>query len=241
MTARINTMGEKKPAEKKGSEKKAKVRDNKEKRTKTPRTTPDSQITQENKGMKKILIPIIAIIAAIAVCFVLGLTGFFSDTPFGRVFSNIFSKSSITYQATTRFLYSTDGGNQWSETIQEIPVDTTYYLAVEMQVSQSEETKEEKTVVATITIPNTTVQDCYLDDHPGVSITGDVDAVTNSVSYDFNIVAATSPSKFRVVFECKPLGEGRSKVEVVYDDNVSESWDTTGTIKYVAPKNGGEN
>ena len=76
MTARINTMGEKKPAEKKGSEKKAKVRDNKEKRTKTPRTTPDSKITQENKGMKKILIPIIAIIAAIAVCFVLGLTGF---------------------------------------------------------------------------------------------------------------------------------------------------------------------
>lgn len=155
------------------------------------------------------------------------------DNKAGRGFLNFFSKSEIVYQATTRFLYSQDGGITWSETIQEIPVDTTYYLAVEMQVSQSEETKDEKTVVATITIPNTTVQDCYLDDHPGVSITGKVDAVTNSVSYDFNIVAATSPSKFRVVFECIPLGEGRSKVEVVYDDNVSDSWDTTGTIKYV--------
>ena len=162
------------------------------------------------------------------------------DNKAGRGFLNFFSKSEIVYQATTRFLYSQDGGITWSETIQEIPVDTTYYLAVEMQVSQSEETKDEKTVVATITIPNTTVQDCYLDDHPGVSITGKVDAVTNSVSYDFNIVAATSPSKFRVVFECIPLGEGRSKVEVVYDDNVSDSWDTTGTIKYVEPKNGGE-
>ena len=159
------------------------------------------------------------------------LTG--CDNSIGRKFSNIFSKSDITYQATTRFLYSTDGGDQWSETIQEIPVNTTYYLAIEMQVTQSEETKDEKTVVSTITIPNTTVQDCYLDDHPGVSITGKVDAATNSVSYDFNIVAGTSPSKFRVVFECKPLGEGRAQVDVVYDDNVSDSWDATGTIKYV--------
>ena len=97
-----------------------------------------------------------------------------------------------------------------------------------------ENTKEEKTVVATITIPSTTVLDCFLDDHPGVSITGKTDAVTNSVSYDFNVVAATSPMKFRVVFECKPLTEGRTKVEVVYDDNVSPNWDATGTIKYVA-------
>ena len=58
--------------------------------------------------------------------------------------------------------------------------------------------------------------------------------VTNSVSYDFNVVAGTSPIKFRVVFECKPLSEGRTKVEVVYDDNVSSNWDATGTIKYVA-------
>ncbi|MBQ6520494.1 MAG: hypothetical protein IJI14_17400 [Anaerolineaceae bacterium] len=156
------------------------------------------------------------------------------ESPIGRAISGIFGKSEIVYQASTRFLYSMDGGVSWSETIQEIPVNSTYYLAVEMQVSQSETTKEEKTVVATITIPSTTVLDCYLDDHPGVSITGRTDAVTNSVSYDFNIVASTSPSKFRVVFECKPLSEGRTKVEVVYDDNVSPNWDATGTIKYVA-------
>jgi len=164
------------------------------------------------------------------------LTGcnFFEDTSFGRLVSSPFKKHTITYQASTRFLYSTDGGASWSETVQEIPVNTTYYLAVEMQVSQSENTKDEKTVVATVTIPSTTVLDCYLDDHPGVSITGRVDAVSKSVSYDFNVVAGTSPMKFRVVFECKPLSEGRTKVEVVYDDNVSSNWDATGTIKYVA-------
>lgn len=159
------------------------------------------------------------------------LTG--CDNSFTRSVSNVFSNSKITYQASTRFLYSTDGGASWSETIQEIPINTTYYLAVEMQVSQSEETKEEKTVVSTITIPSTNVLDCYLDDHPGVSITGKEDAETNSISYNFNIVAGTSPSKFRVVFECKPISEGRTEVQVVYDDNVSDSWDASGTIKYV--------
>ena len=162
-------------------------------------------------------------------------SAFFEETSFGRTVSAPFRSADIVYQASTRFLYSTDGGTTWSETIQEVPVNATYYLAVEMQVVQSEETKDEKTVVATITIPSTTVLDCYLDDHPGVSITGKVDALTNSVSYDFNVVAGTSPSKFRVVFECKPLAEGRTKVEVVYDDNVSENWDASGTIKYVAP------
>lgn len=160
------------------------------------------------------------------------LTG--CDNQFTRTFDKVFGNSEISYQASTRFLYSQDGGTSWSETIQEVPVNETYYLAIEMQVAQSEETSDEKTVVATITIPSTNVLDCYLDDHPGVSITGNVDAVTNSVSYDFNIVAGTSPNKFRVVFECKPLEEGRTTVEVVYDDNVSSSWDASGTIKYVS-------
>lgn len=180
----------------------------------------------------------IVTIIALAMC-ALTLTGCdLGDSSIGRAVENVFSKSEIVYQASTRFLYSTDGGSSWSETIQEIPVNTTYYLAVEMQVSQSEETKKENTVTATITIPSTNVLDCYLDDHPGVSITGNVDAVNNSVSYDFNVVASTSPVKFRVVFECKPLSEGRTKVEVVYDDNVSSNWDATGTIKYVAQTEG---
>ena len=157
-----------------------------------------------------------------------------TDTKFGRTISGVFGKSDITYQATTRFLYSQDGGKSWSETIQEIPVNQTYYLAVEMQVAQSEETKEEKTIVCTITIPYTTVVDCYLDDHPGVSITGRIDAENSSESFDFNLVAGTSPVKFRAVFECKPIEEGRATVSVVYDDNVSENWDASGTIKYVS-------
>lgn len=161
------------------------------------------------------------------------------ESSFWRSITNVFDKSEIVFQATTRFLYSVDGGASWSETIQEVDVDETYYLAIEMQVSQSEETKDEQIVVATITIPQTAVLDCYLDDHPGVSITGKEDAVTNSISYDFDIVAGTSPSKFRVVFECKPLEEGRASVSVVYDDSVSASWDASGTIKYVEKKEDG--
>lgn len=182
--------------------------------------------------MKKILLPILfGVVAVAGVGTATTLTG--CDNQFTRTFGKIFNDSNVVYQASTRFLYSQDGGTSWSETIQEIPINKTYYLAIEMQVAQTEETSEEKTVKATITIPSTSVLDCYLDDHPGVSITGNVDAVTNSVSYDFDVVAGTSPSKFRVVFECKPLEEGRATVEVVYDDNVSESWDSSGTIKYV--------
>ena len=174
---------------------------------------------------------ITALLVAMVMCTTF-LTG--CNNPITRTFNNIFGNSEVVYQASTRFLYSQDGGKTWSETIQEVPVNETYYLAVEMQVSQSEETKEEKTVVAQITIPSTNVLDCYLDDHTGVSITGHEDSVSKSITYDFDIVASTSPSKFRVVFECKPLDEGRTTVEVVYDDNVSSNWDASGTLKYVA-------
>lgn len=182
---------------------------------------------------------------ALILGFLLGIfglhrNGFFEDTPFGREVSRLFKKHEITYQASTRFLYSTDGGRSWSEVVQEIPVNVVYYLAVEMQVSQSEETNEEKAVVARITIPSTIVLDCYLDDYPGVGITGKTDAITNSVSYDFNVVAGTSPNKFRVVFECMSLSEGRATVEVVYDDNISPNWDASGIIKYVATQTAGD-
>ena len=160
------------------------------------------------------------------------------DNKVGREAEKFFGKSEVTYQAETKFMYSLDQGNSWSETIQEVPINETYYLAVEMQVSQSEETKEEQKVVATITIPQTNVLDCYLDDHPGVSITGQEDAVNKSISYPFDIVTGTSPSKFRVIFECKPLEEGKAEVQVVYDDKVDSAWDKTGKIKYVAADGG---
>ncbi len=180
------------------------------------------------KTMKIIAITLIIVLIASCLGVLIGC-----NSEFGRAVQGWFGNSSVQFQATTRFLYSQDGGKSWSETIQEVPVNQTYYLAVEMQVAQSEETKEEKTIVCTITIPYTTVVDCYLDDHPGVSITGKTDSENNSESFDFNLVAGTSPVKFRAVFECKPIEEGRATVSVVYDDNVSENWDASGTIKYV--------
>lgn len=143
----------------------------------------------------------------------------------------------VKYEAHTRFLYSIDGGNTFKETLQEVPVNSTYYLAVEMQVVQSAKTDKEMAVVATITIPNTNVVDCYLDDHPGVTVNGTTNTLDNSISYKFNVVAGTSPIKFRVVFECKPLAAGKTSILVQYDDLVSESWDATGTIKYVVVEN----
>lgn len=185
-----------------------------------------------NKIKRFVALPLIMSIGLV------GLTScedynFFEDSSVGRAVAKPFTDSDLVFQASTRFLYSTDGGQSWSETIQEVPVGETYWLAIEMQVSQDEESKDENIVVATITIPNTDVLDCYLDDHPGTSITGNVDSANNSVSYDFNIVASTTPEKFRVVFECQPIDTGRSRVEVIYDDNVSENWDATGTIRYV--------
>lgn len=165
----------------------------------------------------------------------------FDNSPAGRSIKNPFTKSNIVFQPQTRFLYSLDGGNNWSETIQEVPVGSTYYLAIEMQISQSEQTNEEQVIVSTVRIPSTNVVDCYLDDHPGVSITGNKDSVTGVVSYNFNIVAGVKPDKFRVVFECVPMEKGRAQVEVVYDDKVSESWDKTGTIKYVEAKSSTQN
>lgn len=140
----------------------------------------------------------------------------------------------VIYQANTRFLYSMNGGLNWSETIQEITVGNTYWLAIEMSVVQSAETKSEMTVRAEVTVPNTNVVDCYLDDHPGTSITGTPNPITGSTTYQFNLVAGTNPTKFRAVFECVPLLEGRASIYVVYDDKVSASWDATGAVKYVS-------
>ncbi len=103
----------------------------------------------------------------------------FDNSPAGRGIRNPFTKSDIVFEPQTRFLYSMDGGTTWSETIQEVPIKSTYYLAIEMQISQSEQTNDEQVIVATITIPSTNVVDCYLDDHPGVSI--------HSSSYDITL------------------------------------------------------
>ncbi len=171
--------------------------------------------------MKKALV----IIACVILVLVIGFVGLSS-------FTDIF-EGEVKYTANTRFLYSTDNGTSWSETIQSVYTSEPYYLAVEMQIVQSRETDEENIVEAVIAIPNTNVLDCYLDDHPGASITGDVNLENNTVTYKFNVVAGTSPSKFRVVFECVPISKGKASVTVTYDDLLSDAWDMTGTIKYV--------
>ena len=152
--------------------------------------------------MKKALV----IIACVILVFIIAFVGL-------SAFTDIF-EGEVKYTANTRFLYSTDNGASWSETVQTVYTGEPYYLAVEMQVVQSRETDEENIVEAVIAIPNTNVLDC-------------------TVTYKFNVVAGTNPSKFRVVFECMPISDGKATVTVNYDDHLSDAWDATGSIKYI--------
>lgn len=144
------------------------------------------------------------------------------------------------YTPATRFLYSKDGGSSWSETIQEVPVRQTYYLAIEMAVSRSTGLLVSKEVVVEIKIPGTDILDCYLDDHPGTTITGETDPLDNSVTYTFTLLANTNPDTYRVIFECMPLDVGRTTIQVTYDDKIPEEYDETSTIKYIDDQNSGE-
>ena len=143
----------------------------------------------------------------------------------------------LNYTASTRFLYSTDDGASWSETIRSVYVGEPYYLAVEMQVTQSAESREEKTVEATITVPKTEGLECALNSYPGSGLleTSENDKATQ---YKFKVVAGTSPAKFRVMFECKPNEPGRTSFTVQYDDKLNDAWDSTGTINYVTKESG---
>lgn len=144
------------------------------------------------------------------------------------------------YTPATRFLYSKDGGSTWSETIQEVPVKQTYYLAVEMAVSRPTGLLVSKEVVVEIKIPGTDILDCYLDDHPGTTITGETDPLDNSVTYTFTLLASTNPDTYRVIFECMPLDVGRTTIQVTYDDKIPEQYDETSTIKYIDDQDPGD-
>ena len=144
------------------------------------------------------------------------------------------------YTPATRFFYSKDGGSTWSETIQEVPVRKTYYLSVEMAVSRSTGLLVSKEVVVEIKIPGTDILDCYLDDHPGTTITGETDPLDNSVTYTFTLLASTNPDTYRVIFECMPLDVGRTTIQVTYDDKIPEQYDETSTIKYIDDQDSGD-
>ena len=138
----------------------------------------------------------------------------------------------IKYTASTRFLYSTDEGVSWSETIRSVYAGDPYYLAVEMAVTQSKESRAQKTVDVAIEVPKTDGLTCTLNNYPG----GDLLKTTEgeeATTYEFRLVAGTNPSKFRVMFECLPERPGSVSVSVTYDDKLDEAWDSTGTIKFV--------
>ena len=147
--------------------------------------------------------------------------------------SGVYLFSKPSYEAVTKFTYSTDGGMSYREGIQEVEVGDTYYMCIEMQVVASKDNNAEE-IVAKVIIPKTEIVDCYLDDYPGTKITGQEDAINSIITYEFKVPSSTAPGKFRVIFECKAAQEGRHTMEVIYDDNLSQVWDKTETIKYIA-------
>lgn len=151
----------------------------------------------------------------------------------GLIFGGIYLFSKPSYEAVTKFTYSTDGGMSYREGIQEVEVGDTYYMCIEMQVVASKDKNAEE-IVAKVIIPKTEIVDCYLDDYPGTKITGQEDAINSIITYEFKVPSSTAPGKFRVIFECKAAQEGRHTMEVIYDDNLSQVWDKTETIKYIA-------
>lgn len=152
----------------------------------------------------------------------------------GAVFGGLYLWQKPSYEAVTKVSYSTDGGYTYREGVQEIGVGATYYMCIEMQVVASKDRNAEE-IVAKVVIPQTQIVDCYLDDYPGTKITGVEDSINNIITYEFKVPSSTAPSKFRVIYECIASQEGRHTIEVIYDDNLSPSWDKTETIKYIAP------
>ena len=136
------------------------------------------------------------------------------------------------YETITKITYSTDGGYNYREGIQEINVNQEYYMCIEMQILASKDNTA-KTIKTTIVVEYTSVVSCYLDDHPGQPITGQQDNINNTITYQFDVPASTAPAKFRVIFRCIPAAVGTFQTVVMYDDNIDPAWDKTENIRYV--------
>lgn len=150
----------------------------------------------------------------------------------GLVWGAIYLFKPAKYETVTKISYSTDGGLNYREGIQEISKDQEYYMNIEMQVVASKDVNA-KTIEVVITIEQTSVVECFLDDYQGPPITGELDPINNTVTYKFRVPSSTQPSKFRVVFRCKPAHEGEFNVIVSYDDRVDPAWDKVEKIRYV--------
>ena len=136
------------------------------------------------------------------------------------------------FTAKTQFLYSTDGGQNWSEKIQEVYVGETYWVRIQGEVARSIGIFVEKEVEVYITIPNTDVGEYFLDDR-STPIETQTDATTGETRYIFKTLAGTDPEPYSAIFECVPTKEGRIEITVSYDDRVSDLYTTIGAIKYV--------
>ena len=177
--------------------------------------------------------------SVIVVCAIAGSSTAGAGTPVALFFTGATDKivdmldnRDLKLTASTRRLYSTDDGTPWSETMRSAYVGKPYFVAIKLQVTQSKQTREQHMVQAIASIPKNDGARYSLSDHPGGSLVS-VSESDGATKYKFNIVAVTSPSKFRVIFECLPTKTGKASVTVTYDDQLSDAWDSTGTVNYI--------
>ena len=74
----------------------------------------------------------------------------------GGVLGGIFLFKPAKYETVTKISYSTDGGYNYREGVQEIDVNQEYYMCIEMQIVASKDINA-KTIKATIMLEQTEV------------------------------------------------------------------------------------
>lgn len=130
------------------------------------------------------------------------------------------------------FYFSTDNGATYGNRKVEFEVGKSVYMQVVVSVENKDpEDDKIREIQCQLTIPNITSVDAYY--LKGQKITPEVDAINGITTYPFVV---TTGEEWEFFFEFVPNTVGSIEMELVFDDNVSEKYDMTNTIKFVEPK-----
>lgn len=143
------------------------------------------------------------------------------------------------YVPEAHFLFSTDASatKMYRESIEDIPVNSQFWIRVEVQIkcsilSRLVHSDNARRIPVTITIPNTEILDESLMDAPS-NVSPIEDSVNNTISYPFYAHASTNPKKVYVVFRCKAVKPGTQKLTVEYGDVVNKDHNQFHVVTYV--------
>lgn len=157
------------------------------------------------------------------------------------VMTSLTACGETTYSATSGFYYSSDKGHTYGDGTKEYGIGETVYMKVKYKVTSNDEDVSQVKVV--LTIPNIeNVNAKYMD---GQIITPNFDAVNNVTTYEFTANACEEAAEQECVIQFIPNAVGSVTMTLVFDDNVSSSYDKMSTLEFVqatekAPENTSE-